>query len=299
MQCCGLLTVLVVATLLGLAAFALGDMLHKETTQHVYMFTTTHHEVHAIHNHRSGAYFLMSKVCVDTNTLSNGDIEYVLFTSDYRKVEDGKPLKFKFNRTADKNSGQKLFFFYFLKDSIINVTDLVGSSDKKIRFAKSDVKATTLCNGHCSDHDDSVDGRNLKKSGYYCVCINPKGDSPVNFTLDITEEYNHIEAGFRKECNDTEYDKNGRPVRKCCNFGFADSFLRSGSNVAYLTARNENLTLLTPDNIIRRVDVHIRYNDPVKTLTAVILVLVVLIGLPCVVMVSCVRIKCTDPPPQQ
>lgn len=278
-------TLVLVSVLVGLFSFALGDMLSKEETQSIYMFTTSNARVHAIHSPTNGRYFLMRQVCMKVD--QSRDIEWALFTSGGAMTEVSPQTLNLSSPIPEKTQ----YIFYFELASYVEVTTN-ASNPMKYKHSNKRIPPSDLCS-NC-DQNLSIN-RTIRMHNYYCLSITPASGSATSFQMSGKEDYLTITE--RQECNDSV--RRDGELYHCCNFGFAESLLHSRKHVAYLTARRPNPTLFLFIDANNRIDVYVKYNDPVKTLTAVILALVVVIGTTYFVIVCGFRIKRKEPQPQQ
>ena len=234
---------------------------HRREKNH-YLYTTAD-ESNTIFSR--GEVLMMSSVCI-----TNPQQQQVLHTSNCDSVhKTRKGYNFSDNEVQPGDIDH--YYFAFAEGSHVTVTfaqHQEGTASVKYSMEKDPEKATKLY-ADCNE-GQGIPPTVFHEDGYYCICIINSGDTPLTYTMAVSEHYYHRE--ITNECNDTIYHDGAKHV--CCHFGLSET--SAHHHCVYLTTRNTDPQHLEKPESVK---VYITYSETMKTLTIIGVVSAIIIGL--------------------
>ena len=239
------------------------------------IFSTRADEANAVFGRQR--VWLMSSVCmIDIPEDYHVVMDFTLYHGDCADTTIKSHIT-HINNSANKSVG---FFFFFLPQSSVDVSYTNGQSGiSKWKMSKNPKKAKDL---ECGDGTVFQGNFTAHDSGYYHICIIPKS-ATVDYRMNITQYYHGTNTN-NDVCDDIIQGPDHE--HKCCHFSFWDTFSRL--RCVYLTADGNQPQPLSSPN---EVKVYMRYNNTVRTLTIVGLVVAIVASCVVIVAVCCVQFR--------
>ena len=265
----GGISLLVIAVVLLSLISGITVMFTQQRLEEYPVFTTADEANAVFGRHRVP---IMSRVCMIDIPEDYDGLKFYLYTGDCTETTRNYH-KIHINGSTNVAKG---YYFSFLSDSTVDVSYAKEqSATSKCHMSNKPKKAKDLDCGGGSEFHDSL---TISDSGYYLICIIPPESVTVNYSMDVTQYY--YERKATKVCNDVIQGPDHK--HKCCHFGLSDSRL----HCVYLTV---NATVPRALSKLPNVQVYMQYNDSLRILTIVALVVAILASCVVIVAVYCVQ----------